>query len=81
MDFYVYILQSEMNGNYYVGMAENVEVRLGQHNGGKTRSTKAYTPWKVIHKEVYSTRIEAKSREKYLKSAAGRRWRKDNLVS
>jgi len=33
-------------------------------------------PWKIIYSEKYSSRIAAREREKYLKSAAGRRYRK-----
>ena len=40
-----------------------------------------YVPWRIIHSEEYLTRIEARSREKYFKSAAGRKWRKKNLIT
>ncbi|WP_340075493.1 GIY-YIG nuclease family protein [Leptobacterium sp. I13] len=56
-----------------------MEVRLKQHNAGKTTSTKAFIPWEIVHTEVYDTAELARNREKYLKSAAGRRWRKDNI--
>jgi len=52
---------------------------LLSHNAGKVKSTKSYLPWKLIYNEEFETRIEARKREKYLKSAAGRRWRKNNL--
>ncbi len=39
----------------------------------------AFCPWEIIHAEIFETRIEARKREKYFKSAAGRRWRKLNL--
>lgn len=76
---FVYILYSETKGRFYVGMTSNVERRLGEHNKGKTSSTKPYIPWRVVCVEEFETRIEAREREKYLKSAAGRRWRKNNL--
>ena len=63
----------------YVGMTINCEVRLKEHNSGKTHSTKAFIPWILIHTEEYLTRGDARIREKYLKSAAGRRWRKEHI--
>jgi putative endonuclease len=76
---WVYILHSEGFGRYYVGMSEDVEKRLAEHNVGRVMSTKGYKPWKVVYKEKCKDREEARKREKYLKSAAGRRYRKNIL--
>ena len=76
---FVYVLYSDKFDRYYVGMSTNVNRRLSEHNLRKIKSTKAFSPWKVIYIEEFNTRIEARLREKYLKSAAGRKWRKDNL--
>jgi putative endonuclease len=35
-------------------------------------TTKPYRPFKMIHKEVFATRAEAREREKYLKSGIGK---------
>jgi putative endonuclease len=56
-----------------------LESRLKEHNWGNTKSTKPYIPWKIVHIEEFKSRAEARIREKYLKSAAGRRWRKENI--
>ena len=63
----------------YVGMTVDCETRLREHNSGKTSSTKSFIPWVVVHTEEYLTRDVARRREKYLKSAAGRRWRKEHI--
>lgn len=60
-------------------MSTNVNERLTYHNLGRVKSTKPFIKWELIHVEEFETRIEARKREKYLKSAAGRRWRKNNL--
>ncbi|NNK88579.1 MAG: GIY-YIG nuclease family protein [Flavobacteriaceae bacterium] len=75
----VYVLYSEKVGRYYVGMAENLEIRVGEHNAGKVKSTKGYLPWVLVHHESFESRVIAREREKYLKSAAGRRWRKKHI--
>ncbi|MCR5860746.1 GIY-YIG nuclease family protein [Flavobacterium sp. J372] len=62
-------------------MSQDTVKRLQEHNEGKTTSTKAYMPWIIIHQEEFATLDAARAREKYLKSAAGRRWRKQNLSS
>lgn len=78
--FFVYVLHSVTFDRYYVGMTSNLEKRLNTHNLGHVKSTKAYVPWMVVLKETYNSREEARKRELYLKSAAGRRWRKQNLA-
>ena len=75
----VYIVYSVDFDRYYVGLSSNVILRLKVHNSGVVKSTKAFCPWKIVHTELFETRIEARKREIYLKSAAGRRWRKNNL--
>jgi len=77
--FNVYIIFSESFDRFYVGMSSNVKNRLKEHNSKSVKSTKAFVPWKLIHIEKFETRIEARKREKYLKTAAGRKWRKINL--
>jgi len=77
--FYVYVIYSNLFDRYYVGMTKNLENRLIEHNSGKMKSTKAFIPWILVHNELFETRILARQREKYLKSAAGRRWRKQNI--
>ena len=77
--YYVYVLYSAGFERQYVGMSDELDRRLVEHNSGKNQSTKAFKPWSLIHKEPFGSREEARVREKYLKSAAGRRWRKNNL--
>ena len=73
MQFFVYILYSPKFTRTYVGQAEDVVLRLKQHNGGRVRSTKAFAPWQVIHAEACATRSEAMARERWFKSSSGRR--------
>lgn len=77
----VYILLSQKFKKTYVGFTTNLETRLKAHNWGSTKYTKKYRPWVIIHTEDFKSKAEARVREKYLKSAAGRRWIKKNLFS
>ncbi|MGB1450895.1 MAG: GIY-YIG nuclease family protein [Marinirhabdus sp.] len=77
--YFVYVLYSKSHGCSYVGLTMDLDGRLKSHNAGEVRSTKAFVPWERVHHEGFADRLGARKREKYLKSAAGRRWRKNNL--
>jgi putative endonuclease len=53
-------------------MTLDVQKRLAQHNRKENKSTKAFAPWILIYKEEFLSRIEARKKEKYLKSGVGR---------
>ena len=70
--FFVYVLRSEKNGQLYKGMTNDLERRINEHNKGRNKSTKGFIPWKLVHKEEFSTAIEARNREKFLKTGQRR---------
>ncbi|MEO1032823.1 MAG: GIY-YIG nuclease family protein [Bacteroidota bacterium] len=74
---FVYVLISEKDGRFYVGMTSDIEKRIKEHNSGRTRSTKGYRPWKLFFFEEFDNREEARKREKYLKSGFGKQWIKE----
>ncbi|QLH32318.1 MAG: GIY-YIG nuclease family protein [Cyclobacteriaceae bacterium] len=71
--WYVYVLKSQKNGKIYVGMSQDIDRRLAEHNSGKSKFTSGHLPWKLVYSEACDTSIEARSREKYFKSAAGKK--------
>jgi putative endonuclease len=75
-----YVLKSLKENRLYIGMAENVERRLQEHNSGKTKSTKGYRPWELVAFEEHPDREAARSREKYLKSGSGREYIKSKYL-
>ena len=77
--FSVYVLYSSGYNRRYTGLTKDVEKRVGQHNAKQNKSTKHYTPWKLILVEAYESREEARERERYLKSGIGREFI-DNLL-
>lgn len=76
MIYSVYVLRSLKSGKYYVGMAIDVERRLDEHNKGKSKFTSGHVPWELIYQETIGIAIEARKREKYLKSSAGKQFLK-----
>jgi putative endonuclease len=74
--FYAYVAKSLSSDYFYKGHCEDLDVRLRQHNSGKTVSVRPYLPLKLVYFEKFDTREEAIHRERYFKSAAGRRFLK-----
>ena len=72
MKHFVFIIKSLKDGRYYKGMTTNLTNRIKEHNAGRTFSTKVFVPWELVYYEEYSTRSEARAREKFLKSGQGR---------
>ena len=70
--YYVYAISS-LNRNYiYVGLTNNIERRFSEHNTGRNKTTKPYSPFVIIYVEECSNRIEARIKEKYFKSGIGK---------
>lgn len=76
---YVYVLRSLTDNQLYVGLTNNLPARLATHNAGLVSSTKNRTPLELIYWEGCLNRSDAAQREKYLKSAWGKRYLKTRL--
>ena len=70
--YYVYVLLSEKDSNFYIGFSENVEQRLVEHNAGKNISTRERRPFMLIYYEGHTSKADALRREKYFKSSKGK---------
>jgi putative endonuclease len=72
---YVYVLRSLKNGKRYVGSTkEKPGERLKKHNWGTNQFTKRNRPFILVWQEVYASVKEARQRENFLKSGAGRKF-------
>ncbi|MCK6462926.1 MAG: GIY-YIG nuclease family protein [Candidatus Pacebacteria bacterium] len=72
----VYAIKSIDRNYLHVGLTNNPKRRIDQHNNGKERTTRIYAPFITLVVENYPTRIEARKREKYLKSGVGKEFLK-----
>ena len=43
----VYVIQNN-HGTFYIGVSENVSLRLEQHNAGRSRWTRNKGPWRLV---------------------------------
>lgn len=76
---FVYILQSMKDKDFYVGQTKEINQRLKKHNNGEVPSTKDRRPLKFRYAEICNNIKDATHREKYLKTAWGKRYIKTRL--
>ena len=74
MMYYTYILYSLKDHQWYTGYTNDIKRRLSEHLKGKVQSTKHRRPLKLIYFESCITELDAKRREKYLKSGNGKKY-------
>ena len=72
--FYVYVLESLLDGKRYIGFTHNLRRRLEEHQKGQSVATKARRPFKLVYYEACTNEQDARRREVYLKSTQGRRF-------
>jgi putative endonuclease len=77
--YYVYVLKSEKDGNFYVGCTGSLRKRLAEHSNGDVRSTRYRLPFELVYYEAPRNRINALHREKYLKTTYGKRYLRNRL--
>jgi len=71
--YYVYILASGRHGTLYIGVTNNLRIRLEQHRSGRgSEFVKKYGVHRLVHVETFASPQEAIAREKQLKN-----WHRD----
>ena len=73
--YFLYILQSESTGRFYIGQTQDVAERLAYHNANYSKSLKNRGPWRLVHTETYPSRSAAVRREREIKS-----WKDHRMV-
>lgn len=70
MTWFVYIIQSTVNGKLYTGITTDPTRRLQEHNGGRrgAKATRGGRPWKVVFQAPCDSKKQAMKRELYIKS-------------
>ncbi len=68
--WYVYVLQSKKNANwFYKGSTNDLRRRFRQHQNGEGISSRFYKPFKLVYYEAYLTEKAARERESSIKKS------------
>jgi putative endonuclease len=70
--FFVYVLLSQKDNNFYIGFSEDITKRLTDHNAGRNTSTKSRRPLELIYYEAHLSKDDALRREAYFKTTKGK---------
>lgn len=71
--YYVYILASRKHGTLYIGITNNLRIRLEQHRSGRgSQFVRKYDVHRLVHVETFASPRDAIAREKQLKN-----WHRD----
>ena len=57
MMYYVYVLLSQKDGTLYIGLTNNLDRRVRQHNTGQERTTHSHIPYELVLIEEFPTRL------------------------
>jgi len=78
--YYVYIIQSQKDESYYVGITEDLKVRLQEHNKGDVRYTSSKMPYQISWYCAFKNKNKALAFEKYLKQGSGFAFARKRLI-
>lgn len=77
--YYTYLLQSSRTKKWYTGHTKDLRNRFKEHQDNESHYTKGRGPFMLIYYEASLSELDAKARERYLKSGMGRRYLRNRL--
>jgi len=72
--YYIYVLHSAKNNEFYTGFTNDLKRRVEEHNAGRVHSTAMRIPLKLVYYEACLHQDDAIHREKYLKTTFGKQY-------
>lgn len=79
MYYYIYILKSLKDNQFYTGYTSDLKKRMEEHKKGEVASTKNRLPLELVYFEGCVNQQDATHREKYLKTSWGKRYIKERI--
>ncbi len=70
--YYVYVLRGPKQ--FYIGSTRDLRKRFSEHQNDKSFATRNRGPWRIVYYEASESEKDARKREKYLKTAWGKRY-------
>ena len=81
MIYFVYILLSRKDNNkFYIGVTQNLEKRLNEHNSSVEEYSRKYVPWYIETYIAFQSKELAYQFEKYLKHGSGHAFLKKRFL-
>ena len=78
--WYIYVLESQAESTrHYVGMTEDLQAKLEQHNSGQVSHTSKFRPWQIETAVAFRSKGKAVAFEQYLKFHSGRAFAKKHF--
>ena len=74
---YIYVLKGPKQ--FYIGSTNDLKRRFKEHCSGMSLATKGRGPWELVYYEASLSSEGALSRERYLKTAWGKRYLKKRI--
>jgi putative endonuclease len=78
---FVYILESERDGRFYIGWTSDDPTRMTAHNEGRVKATRYLRPWRLVFVEEHPSATDARKREWQLKRMKSRSYLKALMSS
>lgn len=75
--YYVYVLDNSKQ--FYIGSTNDLKRRFEEHNNNRSIATKNRGRWKLVYYEASLYKHDALVRERYLKTAWGKRYLKKRI--
>ncbi len=75
----VYVLQSQKDGNLYIGCTSDIKNRLKEHENGLVQSTKSRRPLDLVFTENFEDKYTAFIAERNYKTAKGKKELKEKM--
>jgi len=70
--YYVYIIFSKKLDKKYIGITQNIKKRVYEHKTKQSRFTSSTNDWKLVYYQVFISKKDAHTEEKFLKTGQGR---------
>lgn len=70
--WYVYVLLSQKDGEFYIGSTNDLERRVTEHSNGYNSSTAKRLPFHLVYFEGHLSKLDAVRRERYFKTNKGK---------
>jgi putative endonuclease len=77
--YYIYVIESAKDHQWYTGMTGDLRSRMTSHLKGQVTSTSHRLPLRLVYYEASLCETDARRRERYLKSGKGKRYLKQRL--